>query len=210
MFYHRTNEFLYPLRVACPDPKFASMLMEQLAGQNGELAAGMQYIIQGLKCKNAKIKDLLLDIGTEELNHMEMVAHMIELLVGEQTSTASPEEFAFQLLGGGGPLWINSMGSPFSSTYVDAVGDIAADLQSNIAAEFRAKAVYERLYRQAKDPAVQDFLKFLISREEAHANLFRQALDEVQGQGVLKDFVDTSYSRQYYDLSQPRQSYRLT
>ncbi|MGB9803854.1 manganese catalase family protein, partial [Desulfofundulus sp.] len=175
----------------------------------GELAAGMQYIIQGLQCKNPRIKDLLLDIGTEELNHMEMVAHMIGLLVGEQTSTGSPEEFAFRLLGGGGPLWINSMGSPFSSTYVDVVGDIAADLQSNIAAEFRAKAVYERLYRQATDPAVQNFLQFLISREEAHANLFRQALNEVQGQGVLKDFVDTNYSRQYYNLSQPGQFQRF-
>ncbi|ACX52869.1 Catalase [Ammonifex degensii KC4] len=205
MFYHRKDQLLFPVSVSKPDPRFAVMLMEQLAGQNGEVAAGLQYILQGLKCKDPEIKDLLLDIGIEELNHMEMLIHSISLLTEGQVSTESPEEYALQLLGGGGAVWLNSVGAPFCGSYVDTVGDLVADLQSNIAAEFRAKAVYERLHRQATDPKIKEMLEFLISREEAHAAMFRGALEKLmqREEGVRRDFADTQYAQQYYNFSQP-------
>jgi Mn-containing catalase len=71
--YHHVKKLMYTVRVDAPDPKFGNMLLEQFGGANGELAAAMQYSIQGLNCDDAERKDLLMDIGTEELSHLEIV-----------------------------------------------------------------------------------------------------------------------------------------
>jgi Mn-containing catalase len=72
--YHHVKELMYTVRIGVPDPRFGSMLLEQFGGANGELAAAMQYSIQGFNCDDPERKDLLFDIGTEELSHLEIVA----------------------------------------------------------------------------------------------------------------------------------------
>src|SRR4051794_15712956 len=64
--YHHIKKLMYTVRVGKPDPRFGNMLLEQFGGANGELAAAMQYSIQGLNCTDPARKDLLMDIGTEE------------------------------------------------------------------------------------------------------------------------------------------------
>ena len=71
--YHHVKKLMYTVRVDTPDPKFGNMLLEQFGGANGELAAAMQYSVQGLNCEDPERKDLLMDIGTEELSHLEIV-----------------------------------------------------------------------------------------------------------------------------------------
>jgi Mn-containing catalase len=73
--YHHVKKLMYTVRVDEPDPAFGNMLLEQFGGANGELAAAMQYSIQGLNCEDPSRKDLLMDIGTEELSHLEIVGH---------------------------------------------------------------------------------------------------------------------------------------
>jgi Mn-containing catalase len=71
--YHHIKKLMYTVNVGTPDPRFGNMLLEQFGGANGELAAAMQYSIQGLNCDDPDRKDMLMDIGTEELSHLEIV-----------------------------------------------------------------------------------------------------------------------------------------
>ena len=71
--YHHIKKLMYTVSVASPDPRFGNMLLEQFGGANGELAAAMQYSIQGLNTPDSGLKDLLMDIGTEELSHLEVI-----------------------------------------------------------------------------------------------------------------------------------------
>jgi Mn-containing catalase len=77
--YHHVKKLMYTVRVDAPDPKFGNMLLEQFGGANGELAAAMQYSIQGLNCEDPERKDLLMDIGTEELSHLEIVGTLARM-----------------------------------------------------------------------------------------------------------------------------------
>ena len=101
------------------------------------------------------------------------------------------------------PGLINASGHPWTADYVNVTGDIAADLLSDIAAEQRAKVVYEYLYRQINDKYVKETIDFLLNREEAHNALFREALNKVQDRASNKDFGVTKDSRLYFDLSTP-------
>ena len=200
MFRHEKT-LLYPVRVSSPDPTFAAMLVEQHGGPNGELSACTQYLNQAVGCTDPMIKDLLLDIGTEELNHLELLSETIKLLLGDPTTNNINQAPTLELVGGGGAMYVNSSGHTWTADFVSSVGDQVANLHSNVASELKAKAVYQRLYQRATDPGVRDLIDFLISREEAHAQLFTRALEKVQNQGVLQNLGDKLYSNQYLDLS---------
>ena len=86
MFEHK-KRLLHEVKVEKPNPQYAVLMQEQLGGGNGELKAAMQYISQSFRIKDPEIKDLFLDIGAEELSHMEMVAQTINLLNGNNTIT---------------------------------------------------------------------------------------------------------------------------
>ena len=180
-------------------------MKEQLGRGNGELEASMQYISQSFRIKDQEIKDLFLDIGAEELSHMEMVAQTINLLNGHDVDNQKVTNGEIQthvqcVLS---PVLINSSGAPWTADYVTVTGDLVADLLSNIASEQRAKVVYEYLYRQIEDKEVRATIDFLLNREEAHNALFREALNKVQNTGSNKDFGVTQDSKLYFDLSTP-------
>ncbi|KAJ53752.1 Mn-containing catalase [Clostridium tetanomorphum] len=204
MFKH-DKKLLRDVQAEKPNPQYATLLQEQLGGPNGELKAALQYISQSFRIKDPAIKDLFLDIGAEELGHMEMVAQTINLLNGHDLAfekiTAGQIESA--VLGGLSPMLANASGEPWTANYVNVTGDLAADLLSNIAAEQRAKVVYEYLYRQINDKYVKETIDFLLNREEAHNALFREALNKVQNAGSNRDFGVTPDSKLYFDLSMP-------
>lgn len=107
------------------------------------------------------------------------------------------------VLGGLSPLLMNSSGHPWTADYVNCTGDLVADLLSNIAAEQRAKVVYEYLYRQIEDKEVRATIDFLLNREEEHNALFREALNKIQNTGSNRDFGVTEDSKLYFNLSNP-------
>jgi Mn-containing catalase len=148
---------------------------------------------------------LFLDIASEELSHMEMVAKTINLLNGHKVdyNMTVAGEIETHTLTGLAPGLVNASGHPWTADYVNVTGDIAADLLSDIAAEQRAKVVYEYLYRQINDKYVRETIDFLLNREEAHNALFREALNKVSDRGSNKDFGVTEDSRLYFDLSTP-------
>lgn len=227
MFYH-VKELQFNARVSGPDPKFASLLLEQFGGANGELKAAMQYFVQAFSVRQAYPDkyDLLMDIATEEFSHLEIVGATITMLLngvnGELKNAAESSDLIrfvmgkekdqmvhqamtnpeFLVLSGGGPTLTNSQGYPWSGSYVNANGDLTVDLRSNIAAESRAKIVYEYLLQFTSDPYVQESLKFLMTREIAHFQMFSAALETIQPNfppGVLQG--DPRYTHTYFNMS---------
>ena len=172
---------MYTVRVGTPDPKFGNMLLEQFGGANGELAAAMQYSIQGLNCDDPERKDLLMDIGTEELSHLEVVGTLARLHL-KPTKTkreAAEADPLIAIAGGGGVALHNSQGNPWTADYLKVTGELDVDLRSNIAAEARAKIVYERLIDFTDDPGTIDTLQFLMTREITHMKAFTAALESL-------------------------------
>lgn len=228
MFYH-IKDLQFNARVSKPDPRFARMLLEQFGGPNGELKAAMQYFVQAFAAKQPfpKEYDLLMDIATEEFSHLEIVGATIQMLLngvnGELKDVADKSEI-MQLLGGkeakesmihqsmvnpqflnlsgGSPMLTDSNGNPWSGSYVTANGDLTVDLRSNIAAESRAKIVYEYLMQFTDDAYVKETLQFLMTREIAHFQMFEAALEGIQPNfppGVQQG--DPRYSNKYFNMS---------
>jgi len=179
--YHHVKKLMYTVRVDVPDPRFGNMLLEQFGGANGELAAAMQYSIQGLNCEDPERKDLLMDIGTEELSHLEVVGvlarlHLKPMKFKREEAEADP---LIAIAGGGGVNLYNSMGNAWTADYLKITGELDVDLRSNIAAEARAKIVYERLINFTTDPGTKDALQFLMTREITHMKAFTAALESL-------------------------------
>jgi Mn-containing catalase len=179
--YHHVKKLMYTVQVDEPDPGFGNMLLEQFGGANGELAAAMQYSIQGLNCDDLERKDLLMDIGTEELSHLEVVGalarlHLKPMKFDRDAAEADP---LIAIAGGGGVNLYNSMGNAWTADYLKITGELDVDLRSNIAAEARAKIVYERLLNFTSDPGTRDALQFLMTREITHMKAFTAALESL-------------------------------
>jgi Mn-containing catalase len=204
LFTHDKN-LLRAVRVEKPNPNYATMLQEQIGGPQGELKAAMQYLSQSFRIKDPAIKDLFLDIGSEELSHLEMVCQTVNLLNGGelQAENATIGSVEAHVLTGLTPMLSNASGYVWTAAYVNETGDLAADLLSNIAAEQRAKVVYEYLHRQINDQGVRETIDFLLNREEAHNMLFREAFTRLTETGSLKDFGVDKNARLYFDLSKP-------
>ncbi len=228
MFYH-AKELQFNARVSKPDPRFATLLMEQFGGGNGELKACMQYFTQafGVRKPYPDKYDLLMDIATEEISHLEIVGATIQMLLnginGELKDIAESSEIVnmlgkketmdemihdnlvnpqFLVLSGGGPRLTDSQGVPWQGSYVNANGDLTVDLRSNISAEARAKIVYEHLMQFTDDKHVKDTLGFLMTREIAHLQMFEAALETIQPNtppGIYQG--DPRYTNVYFNLS---------
>jgi Mn-containing catalase len=230
--FHHVKELQFNARVSGPDPRFATMLLEQFGGANGELKAAMQYFTQAFSVRQPYPDkyDLLMDIATEEFSHLEIVGATITMLLTgvngelkdaaeqcdlmrllqgksekEQLIQAASMAPQFLAVTGGGPAVTNSQGVPWSGAYVNANGDLTVDLRSNIAAESRAKIVYEYLMQFTNDPYVNESLNFLMTREVAHMQMFTAALESIQPNfppGVLQG--DPRFTNTYYNMSNGR------
>lgn len=192
MFSHN-KRLQYTVRVSECNPALANLMLEQFGGPQGELAAACRYFTQALGEDDPGRKDMLLDIATEELSHLEVIGTIVAMLnkgakgkLAEATDSeaelfrslqgAGNDSHVTQVLYGGGPALTNSGGQLWNAGYIDSIGEPTADLRSNIAAEARAKIVYERLIAVTHDPGVKEALGFLMTREIAHQKSFEKAL----------------------------------
>lgn len=219
MFTHN-KRLQFSVHVSECNPGLANLMLEQFGGPQGELAAAMRYFTQALSEEDPGRKDMLLDIATEELSHLEMIGSIVAMLnrgakgelaeaTGETAELyrsmqgAGNDSHVTQLLYGGGPALTNSGGQLWSAGYIDSIGDPTCDLRSNIAAEARAKIIYERLIHVTDDPGVREALGFLMTREIAHQVSFEKALYAIEPNfppGKLPG--DAKYADVYVDTSQ--------
>lgn len=228
MFNH-VKELQFNARVSKPDVRFAKLLLEQFGGPNGELKAAMQYFVQAFGCRkpNPAIYDMLMDIATEEFSHLEIVGATIQMLLtgvnGELKNAADESDLTkmldgkaaketyiheaminphFFVVSGGTPTLTDSVGNPWNASYIMGMGDLTADLRLNIGAETSAKMVYENLMKFTDDVLVKQSLRFLMTREVAHFQMFQAALDSIQPNfppGILQS--DPRYSNKYFNMS---------
>jgi Mn-containing catalase len=195
MFMHN-KRLQYTVRVSEPNPKLACLLLEQFGGADGELSAAMRYFTQGLSEEDPGRKDLLLDIATEELSHLEVIGSIVAMLnkgaKAQLTEQMANEAELYRMVGstgtsakesilfGGGASLMDSAGVPWTAAYIDSRSEPTVDLRSNIAAEARAKIVYERLIGITDDPGIKEALGFLMTREIAHQKSFEKALYAIE------------------------------
>jgi Mn-containing catalase len=219
MFAHN-KRLQYTVRVSQTNPGLANLMLEQFGGPQGELAAAMRYFTQAVAEDDPGRRDMLFDIATEELSHLEVIGNIVVMLnkgakgrlaegVDEEgelyrriTGAGNDSHLTQVLYGAGAPL-TNSGGVPWSAAYIDTIGEPTADLRSNIAAESRAKIVYERLINLTDDPGVKEALGFLMTREIAHQKSFEKALYAIQPNfppGKLAGMPE--FASVYYNMSQ--------
>ncbi len=203
--YHHIKELMYTVHVGTPDPNFGNMLLEQFGGANGELAAAMQYSVQGFNCDDPERKDMLMDIGTEELSHLEVVGALARMHLKplKHRRSAAEVDPLIAIAGGGGVALHNSQGNPWTADYLKITGELDVDLRSNIAAEARAKIVYERLIQFTEDAESINALKFLMTREITHMKAFTAALESLGKDrfSIGRIAPTPNLVRQYFDDS---------
>ncbi|MEX2484070.1 MAG: manganese catalase family protein [Brumimicrobium sp.] len=227
--FHHVKELQFNARVSEPDVQFAKLLLEQFGGPNGELKAAMQYFVQAFGCRKAYPAeyDMLMDIATEEFSHLEIVGATIQMLLtgvnGELKNAADESDLNkmldgkgakenyihdaminphFFLVSGGTPTLTDSTGNPWNASYIMGMGDLTADLRLNLGAETSAKMVYENLMKFTDDVYVKETLRYLMTREVAHYQMFQAALEKMKPNfppGILQS--DPRYSNKYFNMS---------
>lgn len=204
MFKHEKQLF-HPVAVERPNPQYAALLQEQLGGGNGELKAAMQYLSPELPHQGPEDQGPVSGYRSRGTGTHGMVAQTINLLNGHDVDADQVKagEIQSHVILGLNPGLINASGYSWTGDYVTVTGDLCADLLSNIASEQRAKVVYEYLYRQIDDKKVRETIDFLLNREEAHNQMFRDAFNEVQDSGSNRDFGTTKAAKMYFSLSNP-------
>jgi Mn-containing catalase len=199
MFYH-DSKLQYEVRVDNPSPIFAKYLQQAIGGIEGEIRVMMQYLFQAWGARGpVKYRNMLLETGTEEIAHVEMLATAVALnleqapLSMQEAAAQSPAVMA--ALGGMNPrhilssglaaLPVNANGVPFDCSHVYASGNLVADMYANVTAESTGRALAVRLYNFTDDPGMKDMLRFLISRDTMHQNQWLAVIEELGGESAL-------------------------
>lgn len=184
------NKFLeFPIKIKRTNPKLANVIITQYGGPHGELGASLRYLTQRYMMPDDVTKGLLTDIGTEELGHLEMVG----TLVTQLTKGAPPKEWKemnsweYYADNGNSVFPQNAQGTPFNAASIAVTGDPLTNLYENLAAEQKARAVYDNILRLSDDPDVNEVIKFLRQREIVHFQRFGEALDRLQAKACEKN-----------------------
>ena len=191
----------YPVNITKTCPKTAQLIISQYGGPDGELSASMRYLAQRYTMPDKRVGGLLTDIGTEELAHMEIICAMVYQLTKnlsvEEAKTAGFDAYYIDHTAGLFPQ--AAAGVPFTSLEFQSKGDAITDLHENLAAEQKARTVYDNLLRMIKDPEVRDPLKFLRAREVVHFQRFGEALERTKN---LLDSRNFYFSNPEFDKQQ--------
>lgn len=180
----------YPVNITKTCPKTAQLIISQYGGPDGELSASMRYLAQRYTMPDKRVGGLLTDIGTEELAHMEIICAMVYQLTKNLTiEEAKAAGFDAYYIDHTTALWPQAAaGVPFTALEFQSKGDAITDLHENLAAEQKARTVYDNLLRMIKDPEVRDPLKFLRAREIVHFQRFGEALERTKNLLDAKNF----------------------
>lgn len=196
MFYH-DKKLQYKVRVDKPNPRFARMLQQAIGGNEGEIRVCLQYLFQAWGARGPeKYRDMLLDTGTEEIAHIEMLATAVALNLEGASSDfkdeiASANPMVGAVMGGMDPrhflssglaaLAVDSNGVPFNGSWVVGSGNLAADMYANVMAESTGRVLATRLYEMTDDSGMKDMLAFLIARDTMHQNQWLAVIEELGG-----------------------------
>jgi Mn-containing catalase len=226
--FHHTRELQFEAKPDRPDPIYAKKLQEVLGGQWGEISVMMSYLFQGWNCRGpAKYRDMLLDIGTEEIGHVEILATLIARLLEsspvEEQEEAAKGSIVGAIMGGArvedvvlsgmnpqhiivsglGAMPTDSVGFPWTARYTIASGNLLADFRYNLTAESQGRLQVCRLYELTDDAGVRNTLSFLIARDTMHQNQWLAAIEELEKDGLGGTPVPISFpqDREFQEVS---------
>jgi Mn-containing catalase len=205
--YRHTKTLQFQAKPERPDALFAAKLQELVGGQFGEMTVMMQYLWQGWNCRiPGKYKDMILDIGTEEIGHVEMLTTMMaRLLEGApsetqaQAAAANPalaavlggQNVQHAIVTGGAAMPTNSQGVPWNGGYIVASGNLLADFRSNVAAEAQSRLQTSRVYNMTDDPGVKDMLQFNLARDTYHQQQWLLGIEQLVEDGFTDGLEDS-------------------
>lgn len=217
MFFHK-KPLQYFTPPEQPDAIYAMKMQELIGGTFGEMTVMMQYLFQGWNCRGpAKYRDMLLDIGTEEIGHVEMLATMIAHLLDKAPVSVQEEGVKDAVVGavmggssardvimgsmnpqhaivsGLGALPADSVGFPWNGRFIVASGNLLADFRSNLHAESQGRLQAIRLYEMSNDRGVKDTLSYMIARDTMHQNQWLAAIEDLQAEGLETTPVPSSF-----------------
>jgi Mn-containing catalase len=213
VFLH-VKELQYQAQPERPDALYARRLQEILGGQFGEMTVMMAYLFQGWNCRGPeKYRDMLLDIATEEIAHVEMLSVMIARLLEGAPLKAQEDAVAehptvgavmggtdlrdtvfagmnpqHAIVTGLGAQPKDSLGVPWNGNFIAASGNLLADFRWNLMAESQGNLQVGRLYEMTEDRGVRDMLSFNLARDIMHQNQWAAAIEELQTDG-LENFI---------------------
>ena len=222
MFY-RVNAPAYNCTPDKPDALLAKRLQEVLGGQWGEISVMMMYMFQGWNCRGGgKYRDMLLDIATEEVGHVEMLTMAIAQLLDDASpdtveAAAKSSSLVETALGGGsvtdklmaaamnpqhlivsgqGAMCADSVGFPWSGKYIVASGNMLADFRMNVTAESQGRLQVCRIYGTTEDAGVHDMMKFMIARDTMHQNQWMAAIEQLEADGLETSPCPSSFPQE--------------
>ena len=176
------KQLQYPVKIARPNPRLAGLIITALGGPDGEAGAAMRYLNQRYTMPDGRVIGILTDVGTEEIGHQEMVASIVYQL----TRNLTPAEITaggfdkYYVENGAGIYPCSASGVPFSAAAIASKEDALADIHEDLAAEQKARAMYDNILRLSDDPDVNDAIKFLRQREVVHFQRFGEAMNILQ------------------------------
>ncbi len=207
--YRHIKELQFTAKPEKPDALFAAKFQEILGGQFGEMTVMMQYMFQGFNCRvPGKYKDMIMDIGTEEIGHVEMLSTMLARLlegapseVTEHAVATNPSLAAViggmnpqhAIVAGGGPVPRDSAGVPWNAGYIVASGNMLTDFRSNAAAEGQSRLMTSRIYNMTDDSGVKEMLKFNLARDTFHQQQWLLGIEQLIADG-FSDLIEDSNS----------------
>ncbi|MGL5819143.1 MAG: manganese catalase family protein [Phycicoccus sp.] len=223
--YRHVKELQFAARPEKPDAHFAMKIQELLGGQFGEMTVMTQYLFQGWNCRvPGKYKDMILDIGTEEIGHVEMLSTMVARLlegapseVVADAAAANPALAAVlggmnpqhAIVSGGGALPTNSQGVPWNAGYIVASGNLLTDFRSNVHAEAQSRLQTSRIYNMTDDPGVRAMLQYNLARDTFHQQQWLLGIEQLVEDGfsdVIEDsnaeHEDAEENHRFWSLSE--------
>lgn len=196
MFYHDGGKLQYEVKVDKPNPVFANALQQAIGGIQGEIRVCLQYLFQAWGARGPKkYRDMLLETGTEEMGHIEMLSTAVALNLegapGSMQEAAAKDPIIHAAMGGMNiqhaitscmaAMPVDASGVPFNCSHVYASGNVAADMLSNVMAESTGRMLAVQLYKMTDDQGMKDMLSFLIARDTMHQNQWLAAWEELGG-----------------------------
>ena len=180
--FQYNKKLQYPVKIARPNPRLASIIISQYGGPDGELGASLRYLSQRYSMPFDEQRALLTDIGVEELNHLEMVGAIIHQLtrnLKDKDIIGTPfEQYFVDHTVGVYPTFAS--GTPYTAAAMQVKGDPIADLAEDLGAEQKARVTYDNILRLSDDPDVNDVIKFLREREIVHFQRFGESMEQLR------------------------------
>ncbi|WP_193609815.1 manganese catalase family protein [Nocardioides lijunqiniae] len=221
--YRHSIDLQFDVKPERPDALFAAKLQELVGGQFGEMTVMMQYLWQGWNCRiPGKYKDMILDIGTEEIGHVEMlVTMMARLLEGAPSETqaeaaaANPalaavlggQNVQHAIVTGGAAMPTNSQGVPWNAGYIVASGNLLADFRSNVAAEAQSRLQTARVYNMTDDPGVKETLQFNLARDTFHQQQWLLGIEQLIEDGYTDGIEDSLTDEENHEAARTYYSF---